>query len=82
MFGALRAAAPKWKFEQIKFVAGNRGSVNISNFYTKLIKFDVVEEKKHKLSADYVTQVCKAHDRVILSFLKQVQEFARSTTEG
>ena len=81
IFGALRAAAPKWVFEQIKFVVGNSGSVNIRDFYTKLIKFDVEEEKKHKLFADHVTQVCKAHDRVILSFLQQVQEFARSTTE-
>jgi len=37
-----------------------------SVFYTKLKKFDGQEGKKDKLFADHVTQVCKAHDRVIL----------------
>jgi len=32
IIGALRAAAPKWKFEQINFAVGNRGSVVESNF--------------------------------------------------
>ena len=41
IIGALRAAAPKWEFEQINFVMGNRGSVVESNFYTKLKKLDV-----------------------------------------
>ena len=41
IIGALKAAAPKWEFEQIKFVVGNRGPVVESNFYTKLQKLDV-----------------------------------------
>ena len=82
IIGALKAAAPKWEFEQINFVVGNRGSVVESDFYTKLKKLDVQEGKKDKLFADHVTQVCKAHNRVIVSFLKQVQGGARPTTEG
>jgi len=75
--GALRAAAPNWEFEHINFVVGNRGS----DFYTKLIKLDVQKRKKDKLElfADHVTQVCKVHDRVILSFLQQVQELGKPT---
>ena len=63
-------------------MVGNRGSVVQSDFYTKLKKLDVQEGKKDKLFADHVTQVCKAHNRVIVSFLKQVQGGARPTTEG
>jgi len=37
IIGALRAAASKWKFEQINFVVGNSGSVVESDF-TKLKK--------------------------------------------
>ena len=33
IIGAFRVAAPKWKFEQIKFVVGNRGSVVESSCY-------------------------------------------------
>jgi len=40
------------------------------------------EEKIDKIFADHVTQVCKAHDRVILSFLQEVQGFARPTKRG
>jgi len=40
IIGALKAAAPKWKFEQINFVVGHRGLVVESNFYTKLKKLD------------------------------------------
>jgi len=57
IIGALTAAAPKWEFEQINFVVGNRGSVVESDFYTKLKKLDVQEGKKDKLFADHVTQV-------------------------
>jgi len=63
-------------------VVGNRGSVVESDFYTKLKKLDVQEGKKDKLFADHVTQVCEAHNRVIVSFLQQVQGGTRSTTEG
>jgi len=79
---ALKAAAPKWEFEQIKFVVCNRGSVVESDFYTKLKKLDVQEGKKDKLFADHVTQVCETHNRVILSFLQQVQGGTRPTTKG
>jgi len=65
IIGALKAAAPKWGFEQINFVLGNRES----DFYTKLKKLDVQEGKKDKLFADYVTQVCEVHNQVIMSFL-------------
>ena len=81
IIGALKAAAPKWKFEHINFVVGNRGSVVESDFYTKLKRLDVQEGKKDKLFIDHVTQVCEAHNRVIVSF-QQVQGGARPTTEG
>jgi hypothetical protein len=61
---------------------GNRGSVEESNFYTKLKKLDVQEGGKDKLFADHVKQVCEAHDQVILSSLQQVQGLARPTTKG
>ena len=73
IISALKATAPKWEFEPMNFVVGNRRSVVESNFYTKLKKFDVQEGKKDKLFADHVTQVCEAHNRVIVSFLQQVQ---------
>jgi len=82
IISALKDASPKWEFEQINFVVGNRGSVVESDFYTKLQKLDVQEGKKDKLFADHVTQVCEAHNQVILSFLQQVQGGARPTTEG
>ena len=78
---ALKAAAPKWEFEQINFVVGNRGSVVESDFYTKLKKLDVQDGNKDKLFADHATQVCKAHNRAIVSFLQQVQGGTRPTTE-
>ena len=82
IIGALKAAAPAWEFEQINFVLGDHGSVVESDSYTKLKKLDVQEGKKDKLFADHVTQVCEAHNRVIVSFLQQVQGGSRPTTEG
>jgi len=82
IIGALKAEAPVWDSEQINFVVGNRGSVVGSDFYTKLKKLDIQEGKKDKLFADHVTQVCEAHNRVIVSFLQQVQGGTRPTTEG
>ena len=86
IIGALKAAAPEREFEQINFVVGNRGSVVESDFYTKLknfdMKLDVQEGKKDKLFTDHVTRVCEAHNRVIVSFLQQVQGGTRPTTEG
>jgi len=63
-------------------MVGNRRSVVESHFYTMLKKLDVQEGKKDKLFADHVTQACEAHNRVIVSFLQQVQRGARPTTEG
>jgi len=82
IIGALKAAALEWEFEQINFVVGNRRSVVESDFYTKLKKLDIQEGKKDKLFADHVTQVCEAHNWVIVSFLQQVQGGTRPTTEG
>jgi len=82
IIGALKAAAPEWEFEQINFVVGSRGSVVESDFYSKLKKLDIQEGKKDKLFADHVTQVCEAHNQVIVSFLQQVQEGTRPTIEG
>ena len=52
-----------------------------SDFSTKLKKLDIQEGNKEKLFADHVTQVCEAHNRVIASFLQQVQG-GTTTTEG
>jgi len=82
IIGALKAAAPKWEFEQINYVVGNCGSVVENDFYTKLKKLDVQKGKKDKLFADHVAQVCEAHNWAIVSFLQQVQGGARPSTEG
>jgi len=79
---ALKADTLEWEFQKINFVMGDRGLVVESNFYTKLKNLDVQEEETDKLSADHVTQVCEAHNRVIVSFLQQVQGGMRPTTEG
>ena len=63
-------------------MVGNRGSVVESDFYTKLKKLDMQEGRKDKLFADHVTQVYGAHNRVIVTFLQQVQGGTRPTTEG
>jgi len=72
IIGALKAAAPEWEFEQTNFVVDNRRSVVESDFYTKLKKPDVQKGKKNNLSADHVTQVCEAHNRVVVGFLYHV----------
>ena len=63
------------------FVVGNRVSVVESDLYTKLKKLDLQERKKKRLIMDHLTQVCEAHDRVILTFLQQMQGLAGPTTE-
>jgi len=63
-------------------VVGNRGSGVESDFYIKLKKLDIQEDKKDKVFADHVTQVCEAQNRVIVSFLQQVQGGTRPSTEG
>jgi len=70
------------KHTNLSFVVGNRGSVVESDFYTKLKKLDVQEGKKAMLFANHVTQICEAHNRVIVSFLQQVPGGTRPTTEG
>jgi len=60
----------------------NRGSVVECDFCTKLKKLEVQEGKKNNFFADHVTQVCEAHNQVIVSFLQQLQGFARAATEG
>ena len=82
MISALKVADPKWEFEQINSVVGNRGLVVESDFYTKLKRLYVPEGKSNKLFADRVTQVCEAHNRGIVSFLQRVQAGTRPTTEG
>jgi len=81
IIGALKAAAPKWEFEQIHFVVGNHRSGVERGFYTKLTKLDVKEGRQDKLFADHVTQVCEAHNWLIVSFLQQVQGGTRPTKE-
>ena len=54
-------------------MVSKRGSVVESDFYINLKKLDIQEGKKDKLVADHVTQVCEAHNWVIVSFLQQVQ---------
>jgi len=65
----------------MNFVVGNRGSVVESDFCTKHNKFDVPKAKSNRLFANHVTQVCEAHDQVILSFPEQVKGFARVNIE-
>ena len=71
-----------WADYQINFIVGDRGSVVESKFYIKLKKLDVQERKIDKLFADHATQVFEAHNRVIVSFLQQVQGGTRPATEG
>ena len=82
IINALKAATPRWEFEEINFVVGNRGLVVESDLYTKLKNLHVQDGKKDKLFTDHVKQVCEAHNRVIVSFLQQVHGGARPTTEG
>ena len=63
-------------------MVGDCGSVDESDFDTKLKKLDIHEGEKKKLFADHVRQVYKAHNQVIVSFLQQVQGGTRPTTEG
>jgi len=63
-------------------VVSDRGSVVESDFYTKLKMLDEQDGKKDKLFAEYVIQVCEVHNRVIVSFLQQVQGGTRPITEG
>jgi len=56
IIGALRAAAPTWKFEQINFVVGNCGSVVGSNFCKKLEKLTKLEKLPKLEKLTYMTK--------------------------
>jgi len=55
---ALRAAAPEWTLEQIKFVAGRRGAVVEDDFYNKLEKLNVQAGKRDKILLAHVQRIC------------------------
>jgi len=78
IIGAFREAAPKWEFDQIDFVVGNRGYVVESDFYKSSKSLMFKKERKTNFS---LTQVCEAHDWVILSFHQHMQGLARPTIE-
>jgi len=65
------STALSWCSEQL-IAVGNYGSVVESDFYIKLKKLHVEEGTKDRLFADQVTQVCEAHDRVILCVLSKL----------
>jgi len=69
---ALRAAAPEWTFEQIKFVAGRRGAVVEDDFYNKLEKLNVPAGKRDKILLAHVQRICEAHDTVMRSYYQQI----------
>ena len=69
---ALKAAAPKWTFEQINFVAGRRGAVVEDDFYTKLDKLNVQAGNKDEILLAHVQCICKAHDTVMRSYYQQI----------
>jgi len=79
---ALKVAAPEWEFEQINlwWVTADQWLRATSTPSTKSLIYK--KEKQDKLFTDHVTQVCKAHNCVIASFLQQVQGGTRSTAEG
>ena len=78
----LRAVADGWAVEQVNVIVGNRGSVMEGDVYEKLEKLDVQAGKKDKIFSDHVTQVCKAHDRVILSYLQQIHRSPGANARG
>jgi len=69
---ALKAAAPKWTFEQINFVAGRRGAVVEDDFYKKLDKLNVQAGKKDKILFAHVQRICEVHDTVMRSYYQQI----------
>jgi len=63
---ALKAAALKWTFEQINFVAGRRGAVVEDDYhYNKLGRLNVQARKRDKILAAHVQRMCEAQDTVI-----------------
>ena len=69
---ALRAAAPKWTFEQINFVAGRRGAVVEEDFNNKLEKLNVQAGKKDQILLAHVQRICETHDTVMRSYYQQI----------
>jgi len=69
---ARRAAAPEWTFEQINFVAGQRGAVVEDDFFNKLEKLNVQAGKRDKILLAHVQLICEAHDTVMRSYYQQI----------
>jgi len=69
---ALKAAAPKWTFEQINFVAGRRGAVVEDNFCNKLEWLNLQAGEKDKILLAHVQRICEAHDTVMRSYYQQI----------
>ena len=78
----LKPAPPKWELSRLTlwWVTADRWLRATSTPSSKSLVYK--KEKKDKLFADHVTQVCEAHNRVIVSFLQQVQGGTRPSTEG
>jgi len=72
IFEALNAAAPKWTFEQIDFLAGRRGAVVEDDFYHKLKRPNVQAGKRDKILEAHVQRICKANDTVMRSYYQQI----------
>jgi len=69
---ALKAAAPKWTFEQINFVAVRRGAVVEDNFYNKLERLSVQAGKKYKILAAHMQRICEALHTLLRSRYQQI----------
>jgi len=69
---ALKAAAPEWTFENIKFVAGRRGAVVEDNFYKRIGRLSVQVGKRDMILEAHVQRTCEAHDAVIRSYYQQM----------
>jgi len=70
IFGALRAAASRWEFEQINFVVGNHGSVIESDFYTKLKKARNSNSSpifRHRYAKRVIVSLLQSSDCVLAS---------------
>jgi len=70
----LKAAAPKWTFEQINFVARRRGAVVEDDFYNKFKRLNVLAGEKGKILAAHVQHICEAHDTVMRFYYQQIHQ--------
>jgi len=69
---ALKAAAPKWTFKLINFVAERRSAVVLDDFCHKLERPNVQAGKKDKILLAHVQRICEAHDTVMRSYYQQI----------